>query len=178
MSTDEKHQEAYRWIRPIMLLGNKVAGEALEDLADDDDKSVAAISAIRSAMNDEEQVIYFCESFSGQCNMSGMNNFFSDSIALYYYEVIGALEALGSEKMIQTLKRCKELIFGDQDVPVGDEESLDGFTDPDRPGWDEIEEQLEQIEEDSEDGKERFEDQLLQYAITCGKSGKLSKRID
>lgn len=176
MSTDEKHDEAYRWIKPIMLLGEKIVGETIEDLADDDDKSAAAISAIRRAMSDEEQVIYFCESFSGQCNMSGMNNFFTDSIALFYYEVIAALETLGAPKASEALKRSKGAIFGDQDVPVNDEERLEEFTDPDRPDWDEVEEQLEQIEEEFEDEeKEIFESRLIDYAIACGADGKLLK---
>ena len=175
MSTDEDHQKGYRWISPIMQFGNKVEVEALAQRGENADKSAVAISALRGALNEDERVIYFCETFSAQCNMSGLNNFFKDSIGLFYYEVVWALERLGSVEMAQTLKRCKELIFGDQDVPVGDESRFYEFISPDRPDWDEIEGELDQIDEDSGEERELFEDRLLQFAIASGESGKLTK---
>ena len=108
--------------------------------------------------------------------MSGMNNFFDCSIGLFYYEVIAALETLGVPKTSEALKSSKEAIFGDQDVPVNDEDRLDEFTDLDRPDWDEVEEQLEQIEEEFEDEQKAiFESRLIDYTIACGADGKLSK---
>lgn len=176
MSTEEDHELADRWISPIMQLGNKIVSEVIDELLEDDNKSAAVISALQKTLNDEERVIFYCETLSTQCNMSGLNNFFNDSIALFYYEVINALETLGSKKMIQALGRCKELIFDGQDVPVGDEEQLEEFLDSDRRDWEIIEEQLEQIAEDSREEKEHFESLLCQYAIDCGESGKIPKR--
>ena len=175
MSEDETYQRSAILISQIMHRGEEVVSEAVEKLAYDGDMSEAVISAIQKEMNEEERVIYFCESFSAQCNMSGLNNFFSDSISLVYYEVVSALETLGSEKMVDALKGCKEVIFGNQDVPVADEERLEEFLDPGRPNWDTIEERLEKIEDDSLEDRERFEHSLSQYTVTCGEAGKIPK---
>lgn len=174
MSTDQ--DKAYQWISPIMHLGDKLFVETVESLPADAEKSAPILKALEQALNDEEKTIYFCETFSAQCNMSGLSNFFNDSIALFYYEVVAALDTIGASKMSHHLQRCKDLIFGEDDVPIDDEEELESYLDSERSDWEDIEEQLDEIEEECDEIKDAFEQLLTDYTLKCAEEGLLVKR--
>jgi hypothetical protein len=171
---DDLSEEAHKWIRPIMARGTKAVCEAVADRIEGGNKSAAVITALRDEFTNEEQVIFYCEEFDVQCNMSGLCNFFTDSISLSYYEVIASLGVIGAEDMIDDLKRCKHVIFGDQQVPVHDETLIDGFAIPDDPVHEEeISSQLEEIDNDSFKRLEGFEKRLYLYVLSCASRGLL-----
>jgi hypothetical protein len=178
MNTEEDlSEEAYKWITPIMVRGNKAVGEAAAAVVEGCNKSAAIITALRAELTNEEQVIYHCEDFDVQCNMSGLRNFFSDSISLTYYEVLAALGVIGAEDMIEDLRRCKHVIFGDQEVPVHDEALLDDLAIPEDPDREqEIDSQIDEINHTYE-RREGFKKHLYQYVLSCADKGLLKNPI-
>jgi hypothetical protein len=174
---DELSDEALKWITPIMMRGIRAVCEAVAGLIDGGNKSAVVIAALGAEFTNEEQVIYYCTEFDNQCNMSGLCNFFTDSISLSYYEVIAALGVIGAEDMIDDLKRCKHVIFGDQEVPVHDEDLLDDFTHPDDPDREVvISSQLDAIDKDSFKRLEGFEKRLYHYVLSCASKGLLKNQ--
>ncbi len=178
MNTEDEHSdEARKWITPIMVRGIRAVCEAVAGLIDGGNKSAMVIAALGAELTNEERVIYYCTEFDNQCNMSGLCNFFTDSISLSYYEVIASLGVIGAEDMIDDLKRSKHIIFGDQEVPIHDETLIDEFTIPDDPVREaEISGQLEEIDKDSFRRLGGFEERLYQYVLSCASMGLLKNQ--
>lgn len=170
---EDLYEEAYKWITPIMVRGSKAAAEAAAAVVEGCNKSAEIITALRAELTNEEQVIFHCE----ECNMSGLRNFFSGSISLTYYEVLAALGVIGAEDMIEDLKRCKHVIFGDQEVPVHDEALLDDLAIPEDPEREqEIDIQIDEINHTCE-RREGFKKLLYQYVLSCADRGLLKNPI-
>lgn len=174
-SEDDIFYEAYKWITPIMIRGGKAEDEAFASARLACDHSARAITALRSELTDVEQVIYYCEYFSVQCNMTGLIHFFECGISFFYYEVIAALGVIGAEEMIEDLTRCKQAIFGDEEVPVHDGMLMEDFTYSDDPAREEEMKIIDEISSCERLGA--FHKQLENYVLSCAEKGLLKKPI-
>jgi len=179
MSEDKVSQEeAYKWISPIMHFGNKIEQEIIDNSGEMN--SVESLrTALHNALTKEERAIYFSESLSSQCNLSGLNLFFNYSIGVDYYDVVEALREIGCEDMIQALEACKNIVFGDDDVPINDFEKMDKIVYAD--GAEERAESLEKIAKGTEGRggiQELFEKRQLEYVMECVERGALTKKYD
>ena len=111
--------------------------------------------------------------------MTGLIHFFSCGISFFYYEVIAALGVIGAEEMIEDLTRCKQAIFGDEEVPVHDEILMNKFTHPDDPARRNVmKSQLAEIDEISScERLGAFHKQLEHYVLSRAEKGLLKKVI-
>ena len=135
------------------------------------------VAALHEGLTKEERNIYFAERLSSQCALGGISNYFDMSISTYYYEILDALNAIGAGDIAKVLESCKQLIFGDDSVPIDDEQELmnyDFFT----GGGDEISEKLDKIESDNEELIESLDEVITRYALDCAQKGLLTRKYD
>jgi hypothetical protein len=170
-------KEAMKWISPIRHYGSK-----LEDEARPADEEITSVEPFRSALHQgltkEERAIYYSEGLSSQIGLHGLNLFFQYSVGIHYYEILEALYEIKSNDMAEALKSCKEVVFGDVDVPVDDLEKLDEMI---NYNWEENDKRLEEIADKIEKSGgvyDLFDKRIKEYAMECVARGVLTRKYD
>ena len=113
---------------------------------------------------------------SSQIALQGLELFFEYSVGVYYYQIMDALAEIGATDMADVLESCKQVVFGDDDVPVNDFEQLEDFVYAE--GFEEKREKLEAIEEDSRSIVDAFDARQTAYVLECVEEGLLTRKYE